>query len=96
MKSTKEWNVIWHSGNPPHAGWWMVSPILWGWFDGWAWHGFAPYWLTACAASRRAAIGAPWLAPENIRWCNHWPRRARVPRLDPRKMQAEAATHGSA
>ena len=78
----------WHSGPPPHVGWWNVPSdkygAEWRWWDGHQW---------SCAIGNNATpefAGLIATAPSVtdywlIRWSYYWPENARVPRIDPRK-----------
>lgn len=78
----------WHSGPPPHIGWWNASnrqdPTAWRWWDG-------SCWSLACRpdvsiegvkflSKRKARLHDP-----TIQWTDYYPENARVPRTDPRK-----------
>lgn len=79
----------WHSGPPPHAGWWEASyyppaPDLWRWWDG-------EQWSPACeptdSADYAAAIAKMKIMKafaNRVRWRWNYPKHARVPRIDPR------------
>lgn len=76
----------WHSGPPPHVGWWLASvakaPNIWRWWNGEVWskdvHEAADADM-ACAISMRAAIESP----TAIFWSDYWPENARVARAHP-------------
>ena len=73
----------WHSGPPPHVGWWNASntrnPNIWRWWDGKNWSfGFRPHHLVEHADCSKVA---PHYYP--IEWTDHWPSNARVPRIAP-------------
>jgi hypothetical protein len=80
----------WHSGPPPHVGWWNASmnesPNTWRWWNGTA-------WSTACFQGIEInEIGRIALEPgdtyeqECVQWSDYWPENARVPRIDPTKV----------
>lgn len=83
----------WHKGPPPHIGWWNASMSrdnhLWRWWDGrqWSWGAYATEkdWQAAINACRPASPGD---RSHGILWTDYYPRRARVPRINP------AATSG--
>ena len=78
----------WHSGPPPHVGWWNASQTKhnesWRWWngsswsmdvhqnDGSAWAGGHAMWVET------AEINAI------IKWTDYWPENARVPRINPK------------
>jgi len=77
----------WHSGPPPHVGWWNASmnesPNTWRWWNGTA-------WSTACFQGTEInEIGRIALEPgdtyeqECVQWSWDWPANARVPRINP-------------
>jgi transcription antitermination factor NusG len=78
---------VWHSGPPPHIGWWNASFDKsyrdWRWWDGSRWSKLAFPEDPACYASIYADTK---VAPEHqhaVRWSDYWPENARVPRVDP-------------
>jgi hypothetical protein len=85
-ESTKE-KRIWHSGPPPHVGWWNAStelyPHYWRWWTGTAWSCRA----LAGSLPQHAGINAMGiegaLHQKAMMWCDFWPEGARVPRIDP-------------
>lgn len=76
----------WHSGPPPHVGWWNASrdrnESLWRWWDGSEWSKSTSRWDDALSAARSAAVrrGDP---NAIIEWSDYWPANARVPRVAP-------------
>ncbi len=80
-------NLKWHSGPPPHVGWWATgwtdACTLWRWWDG-------DQWSIATLNTESATVAKYYAAlPSGIRlseivWCDYWPENARVPRIDPR------------
>lgn len=78
----------WHSGPPPHIGWWNASRLelinIWRWWDGREW--------STCVGERspisavvRSAGSKERLPLSEFSWSDYWPENARVPRIDPRK-----------
>ena len=76
---------VWHTGPPPHVGWWNASvtrgEYLWRW-----WHGKC--WSTCVCADdstgemqRCASIQMP--ESHVVEWSYYWPENARVPRINP-------------
>lgn len=92
-KTAESWFVldqssdrVWHSGPPPHVGWWLASyskhPDTWRWWDGNAWS--APAFNDYSAKQAGIEANKPAIeSPKAISWCNYWPENARVPRLNP-------------
>lgn len=79
----------WNSGPPPHVGWWNASLFdddeMWRWWNGASWSNgvhcsHTQHWAAKVAAGRKTRS-------QSIRWSDYWPRRARVPRIDPRAAQ---------
>ena len=76
----------WHSGPPPHIGWWNASPIIseraWRWWNGEYWSGMVRDDSTAVDAAKFVELGSnqgiKW-----IEWTDYYPENARVPRIDP-------------
>lgn len=87
----------WHSGPPPHAGWWLTKIIgyggdevdidaEWRFFDGENHLSFSvPDSFDAKAAADIVKIKPKALHVTHFQWSDHWPEKARVPRIDPRK-----------
>lgn len=79
----------WHSGPPPHVGWWNASAgdyeEIWRWWDGECWSDPAYSTQDADVAQWSALCPARYSAQSRIRWTTYWPENARVPRIDPRK-----------
>ncbi len=77
--------IKWHSGPPPHGGWWHTfNPMTlyaWRWWNGDHWSTGAFHKDSAKAAGNVARIPT---ALTGIQWCDYWPENARVPRVDPR------------
>lgn len=78
---------IWHSGPPPHIGWWnastMKAPDIWRWFNG-------ERFSIPCSPDEpihllniRAKEPAYTTKPRPMEWTNYWPENARVPRIKP-------------
>lgn len=86
---TREKNLKWHKGPPPHIGWWLASvgciENIWRFWDGKAWS----YPLASGAPRALVGILSKDYAPSNtqdiIKWSKYYPENARVPRIDPRK-----------
>lgn len=78
----------WHSGPPPHVGWWVASVLrdidAWRWWNGRYWsravESHAPT-ETAIKGARRRAYDFSEKA--GIEWCDYYPANARVPRIKP-------------
>ena len=74
----------WHSGPPPHIGWWNASNIknlgAWRWWNGSSWS-----WLEYECSSDLATIGQTVNVTSNksFKWTDYWPENARVQRIDP-------------
>jgi hypothetical protein len=85
MESTAS-KRIWHSGPPPHIGWWNASlwgdHDLWRWWDGqrWSWgvNSSDPINVVRLQASKRLGY--------DVKWSDYYPENARVPRVDPRSV----------
>lgn len=84
MESTKE-NRVWHSGPPPHVGWWNTNRRrdnkAWAWWDGVAWSTPVADGWNAKFAGYWADVYYPLAA--RVEWNDYWPADARVPRLAP-------------
>lgn len=77
----------WHSGPPPHVGWWNASNYrchdVWRWWNGVVW--------STCCFDRNAAdvaathaVNAAWdVLQPGIKWSDYWPENASVPRINP-------------
>jgi len=73
----------WHSGPPPHVGWWNASNTesswAWRWWDGQFWSVLAEDIVgkdkAAWYASNRDMVQA------TIEWTDYYPANARVPRV---------------
>lgn len=79
---------IWHSGPPPHVGWWNASvqrdDTAWRWWNGAAWSMAVGAeedkgWVAAMTAKQ--VISRAYT--KNIKWTDYWPEGARVPRVRP-------------
>ena len=78
----------WHSGPPPHVGWWDTSTMIvrsgWRWWNGKRWS------IAISTYSSQEYIGMM-IANETttsihgIKWRWYYPTNARVPRIDPAK-----------
>ena len=82
----------WHKGPPPHKGWYLTITIVegdhtpegWRWWNGKTWSicpqpTYSPL-EAACIAAAKTMF-----RNRDILWCDYWPAKARVPRIDPRK-----------
>ena len=82
--ATKE-DREWHSGPPPHIGWWNAStnadPNNWRWWNGTAWSTFCTENMSLPSIARLAAHIE--FNKQCIKWTDYWPANARVPRIDP-------------
>lgn len=76
----------WHSGPPPHVGWWNASysrrTDVWRWWNGEAWSISVFDGCPALEAAARATEHG--IYQHEIEWTDYWPENARVPRIDPR------------
>lgn len=78
----------WHSGPPPHVGWWNckdpTSKLLGDWRF---WNGRS--WSLRCLPSdslgelMRYSSMPSFIPYHLIRWCDYYPANARVPRRKP-------------
>lgn len=73
----------WHSGPPPHVGWWNAStrrdPTAWRWWNGSGWSIAANRNCESRKAAERAAVRA-YFSGLDIEWRHYYPANARVPR----------------
>lgn len=78
--------IKWHSGPPPHVGWWNASNArvhnCWRYWNGSRWSEYATSHFSAERAQRAAMH--PDRKGDPIEWCWRWETNARVPRIDPR------------
>ena len=78
--------IIWHSGPPPHVGWWNASrgkaDYAWRWWNGEYWSISVSTTDDAELAAQCALHGEP-IHHEQIQWTDYWPENARVPRIVP-------------
>lgn len=78
----------WHSGPPPHIGWWNASldrgEDVWRWWDGREWSWCVGESEPISTAVLNAKIKLPYFH-SIISWSDYWPENARVPRIDPRR-----------
>lgn len=78
--------LIWHSGPPPHVGWWNASrgkaDYAWRWWNGEYWSISVSTTDDAELAAQCALHGEP-IHHEQIQWTDYWPENARVPRIVP-------------
>lgn len=82
---------IFHSGPPPHIGWWNASfegkdRNAWRWWDGRGWSLAAFPDHTPEEAHRATRWRSKVAAEENgslILWSDYWPEDARVERMKP-------------
>lgn len=84
-------DLTWHSGPPPHVGWWIASrhsnPNLWRWWDGSRWSAAVNQKASPKRAGERAKRHPRPILDVSIgpiKWNPGWPKNARVPRIDPR------------
>ena len=85
---TKEKNLKWHKGPPPHVGLWLASVgkhNIWRWWNGVAWSH-----QVSCDSSISTVINlskghGPYHVQPLIKWSDYYPEDAIVPRIDPRK-----------
>lgn len=72
----------WRKGNPPHPGWWLANSIrsraIWSFWDGRNWS--MGYLDSDSIPETVEQLGLRWSPPE---WCWHWPKGARVKRINP-------------
>jgi hypothetical protein len=78
----------WHTGPPPHVGWWLTDYKAeekypcWRWWNGFEWSIPSYSHLDAEVAAAYASIPAS-RGIADLNWCDYWPENARVPRVDP-------------
>lgn len=78
----------WHSGPPPHEGWWLTKTTKGGAGrkQAWRWW-FGTYWSLAVRSGSTARVADRAAALANYRddvvWCSDWPVGARVQRINP-------------
>lgn len=81
----------WHSGPPPHVGWWnasvLRSRVMWRWWDGMRWSAPAHFMYSPSNVARAAAC--PVELGDHIEWSDYYPPDARVPRVDPSPPDSE-------
>ncbi len=74
----------WHSGPPPHVGWWQASvrrrPSSWRWWDGTGWSLSAEH---TCSASQAGHLARDPNPSGPVQWTHYYPLDARVPRVAP-------------
>lgn len=79
---------VWHSGPPPHVGWWNASACYdddaWRWWNGECWSPSVYAYEPIRAVVRAASMHTVFCTGE-IEWTDYWPENARVPRIDPRE-----------
>lgn len=84
-RESKNGKLFWHKGPPPHVGWWQASNFeysgAWRWWDGEAWSCAVNYKATRAHVVRNANVRSD---ATDIKWTDHYPANARVPRYDPR------------
>jgi hypothetical protein len=77
----------WHSGPPPHVGWWNASvgcdPEVWRWWNGWRWSLPATPITSPLSARNAATMSASQPTNLCIQWRHYYPANARVPRINP-------------
>lgn len=78
----------WHKGPPPHVGWWEASwnrnAGIWRWWDGYRWSVHVDQHAQAAGALARKKV---FVDADEIEWTHYYPKNARVPRIDPRKVK---------
>ena len=96
VQDTEE-NRVWHSGPPPHVGWWNASSAtyvdrwnptrnnVWRWWNGHAWSVPVYESNTISDVANRAEIALDSDYSSAVEWTDYWPENARVPRIDPGK-----------
>ena len=76
---------VWHSGPPPHVGWWNASNAKWNdtwrWWNGTSWSTFCTENMSLSSIARLAVHIE--FNQQGIKWTDYWPENARVPRIDP-------------
>ncbi len=79
-------DMKWHSGPPPHVGWWNANSIesieLWRWWDGRYWSAPVRRDESLEAASLAASRRGPGHV-SYVKWRYYYPEGARVPRVNP-------------
>jgi len=78
-------NHKFHSGPPPHIGWWLTkfqTAEWWRWWDGEAWSWGAGKYANSAQANICAGSKAS-NGPEQFLWSHYYPANARVPRIKP-------------
>lgn len=77
----------WHSGPPPHVGWWLASyskrTDTWRWWNGKNWSAPAIDDHSAKQAGTAANTEHNLGLGKIIQWTDYWPENARVPRINP-------------
>jgi hypothetical protein len=85
---SKQPKQVFQKGPPPHVQWWCTSISIsystWRWWNGKSWSLPAFSYNSALGAEIEARNYTA-LAPHEIEWCDYWPEKARVPRIDPRQ-----------
>ena len=91
----KEGERIWHSGPPPHVGWWNASSAsyvdrwnptrnnVWRWWNGHTWSVPVYESNTISDVANRAELALDSDYSSAVEWTDYWPENARVPRIDP-------------
>lgn len=79
----------WHSGHPPHIGWWQASlggqrRDMWRWWDGQFWSKQCTSQLPAQAAAINMQRHEEMNYQRTILWNDYWPDDGRCVRVDPR------------
>lgn len=84
---------VFRNGRPPHVGWWYTQygsaqTKAWRWWNG-------QWWSGAIASGEKSiacinfAIGIQSMYGVNeIYWNRYWPKKARVPRVDPSRSES--------
>jgi len=94
MPARKRNPRTWHTGRPPHVGWWQASTgrdkNVWRWWNGRLWSSSMRFDAPAHLAVIAAYQAAPHLINRLVKWTYYWPANARVPRINPKKIRQNA------
>ena len=82
-------DLIWFPGATPHVGWWLTKYTsgefgLWRWWDGEVWS--VAFHKTSSLESIRCHYERPAQMQERLTWSIYYPKKPRVPRLDPTRL----------
>lgn len=82
-------NHEWHSGPPPHVGWWQASikkrHLSWRWWNGEFWSVSVQPTDSPKEAATSAKVRS--INSDRIEWTDYWPENARVPRINPEQQK---------